>query len=411
MSISSRRGRAAFALITAGAAGAAVLALAAGAAAGTRPAAGAGAVAGLVKPAAAATAAGQPPGAAVPGAAALQQLDAWQLAGQHVIYSYPGLTPPSGLLSRICMGQVAGVIFFSANYSSRAQIAGVIKQLNQADACPGNPVHEPLILETDQEGGQVRRLPGAPVLSEKQIGESSDPAAAASSAGTGAGDNLLSVGMNTNAAPVVDFYRQPGDFYDQYQRSYSMNANTAGALGADFITAQQATGVAATAKHFPGLASATASQDTDVEPVTLWDHLDRIRGLDELPYESAIAAGVKLVMLDWAVYPNIGSREPAGLSTKVIKGELRGRLGFTGVTETDAIEAGALRAFGSTGSRAVQAAVAGDDLILSASQHVRDGAAVMAALVAAERDGTLNLSDFQASAARIIALRSTLPAG
>ena len=33
----------------------------------------------------------------------------------------------------------------------------------------------------------------------------------------------------------------------------------------------------------------------------------------------------------------------------------------------------------------------------------------MAALVTAERDGALNLADFEASAARIIALRSTLP--
>ena len=403
MSISSR-GPAASALITAGAA-VAVLALAVCAATGSAPAAGAGTAAGRARPAAAAAAADRPARTAT-----LPQLDDWQLAGQHVIYSYPGLIPPSGLLNRICMGQVAGVIFFGANISSPAQIAGVIRQLNQADACPGNPVHEPLILETDQEGGLVRRLPGAPVLSEKQIGESSNPAAAASSAGTGAGDNLRSVGMNTNAAPVVDFYRQAGDFYDQYQRSYSMNPGTAGALGADFITAQQATGVAATAKHFPGLASATASQNTDVEPVTLYDHLDRIRALDEQPYRSAIAAGVKLVMLDWAVYPNIGSKRPAGLSTKVIQGELRNGLGFTGVTETDAIEAGALSPFGSSiGSRSVQAAVAGDDLILSASQHVRDGAAAMAALVTAYRDGTLNQADFQASAARIIALRSSLP--
>ena len=406
---SSLHWRTAPALLTFRTAAATVLALAVCTVTGGAPAAGAGTVAGLVKPAAAETAAGQPLRTARPGAATLPQLDDWQLAGQHIIYSYSGLTPPSGLLTRICEGQVAGVIFFGQNISSPTQIAGVIRQLNQADACPGNPVHEPLILETDQEGGLVRRLPGAPVLSEKQIGESSDPAAAASSAGTGAGDNLLSVGMNTNAAPVVDFYRQAGDFYDQFQRSYSMSPSTAGTLGADFITAQQATGVAATAKHFPGLASATASQNTDVEPVTLWDHLDRIQTLDELPYQSAIAAGVKLVMLDWAVYPNIGSRRPAGLSTKVIKGELRGRLGFTGVTETDAIGAGALGAFGSTSSRAVQAAAAGDDLILSAGQHLSEGTDAMAALVTAERDGTLNLADFEASAARIIALRSTLP--
>jgi beta-N-acetylhexosaminidase len=51
-----------------------------------------------------------------------------------------------------------------------AQIAGVIKGLWQADASPLNPVRAPLLMMADQEGGEVRRLPGLPVLSEKHIG-------------------------------------------------------------------------------------------------------------------------------------------------------------------------------------------------------------------------------------------------
>ncbi len=43
-----------------------------------------------------------------------------------------------------------------------------------------------------QEGGQVRRLPGAPLLSEKEVSESAHPAAEAAAAGTGAGQNLRS---------------------------------------------------------------------------------------------------------------------------------------------------------------------------------------------------------------------------
>ena len=63
-------------------------------------------------------------------AAVLPGLSAQQLAGQRVIYSYPGLTPPSSLLSLIRHGQAAGVIFFGQNISSEAQIAGVIRQLD-----------------------------------------------------------------------------------------------------------------------------------------------------------------------------------------------------------------------------------------------------------------------------------------
>ena len=107
---------------------------------------------------------------------ALPELSLAQMAGQRVIYSYTGLTPPASLLSSIRNGEVGGVIFFSQNISSQAQIASVIAELDQANASPQNPLRSyPLLLMTDQEGGLVRRLPGAPVLSEKQIGQSAGP--------------------------------------------------------------------------------------------------------------------------------------------------------------------------------------------------------------------------------------------
>ena len=102
-------------------------------------------------------------------------LSPMQAAGQRVIYSYPGLTPPASLLSLISHGEAAGVIFFADNISSDAQIRAVIKTLKQAEASPENPVQAPLLLMTDQEGGQIRRLSGAPLLSEKQIGQLGRP--------------------------------------------------------------------------------------------------------------------------------------------------------------------------------------------------------------------------------------------
>jgi beta-N-acetylhexosaminidase len=349
----------------------------------------------------------QPAATSKPAASSALTLNDWALAGQHVIYSYPGLTAPSGLLQRIRLGQVAGVIFFGSNISSESQIASVIKQFELAAS--SSPVKAPLLLEVDQEGGLVRRLPGAPLLSEKQVGQSSNPGNQAATAGTNAGNNLLSVGMNVNLAPVVDFYRQTGDFYDQDQRSYSMSASTAGALSADFIRAQQATRVAATAKHFPGLASASSTQNTDLRPVTLNDSSTRITSLDELPYKSAIAAGVKIVMPNWASYPNIGSKRPAGLSSKVVQGQLRRGLGFTGVIETDAIGAGGLSQYGGHGNRSILATIAGDDLVLSAGQSVNDGVYITSKLVEAYRNAMVDRTAFQASAQRVINLRSSLP--
>jgi len=266
----------------------------------------------------------------------------------------------------------------------------------------------PLLLMTDQEGGLVRRLPGQPVLSEKQIGQSSDPVAAAAAAGTGAGQNLAGVGMNVNLAPVLDVYYKPGNFIDQYQRSYSHDPAVVSECGQAFITAQQQAGVAATAKHFPGLGSATKNQNTDSGPVTLTVSLTKLHTIDEVPYPAAVGAGVKLVMVSWAIYPALDAKRPAGLSPAVIGQELRGRNAFTGVTITDALEAGALSAFGTTGQRAVAAAGAGMDLILCSARDVSQGEAATAALASALGSGQLDPAAFNAAVNRVTALRAGL---
>ena len=349
---------------------------------------------------------------AAPLAAVIPRLTAQQLAGQRVIYSYSGLNPPAALISLIRHGDAAGVIFFGDNISSRAQISTVIRTLKAANLSAGNPVRAPLLLMTDQEGGEVRRLPGEPVLSEKQIGAFAHPAqqaAAATAAGTGAGKNLRGVGMNVNLAPVLDVFRRPGDFDDQFGRSYSMNPAVVSRLGADFITAQQHVGVAATAKHFPGLGAAASSQNTDMQPVKLNLSASMIRGVDEFPYQAAIAAGVKLVMVSWAVYPSLDSKRPAGLSGPVIGNELRTRLRFKGVTITDALEAGALRSFGTTQNRAFLAAGAGMDLILCAEGSTLQGEAALGGLENGYVHGRLNHAAFMAAVGRILALRAGLP--
>jgi beta-N-acetylhexosaminidase len=378
--------------------------------AGQRPATGpaarpAGPAAGAAAPAAGAASPGT--GSAAP--AATPRMSAQQLAGQRVIYSYPGLNPPASLLTLIQHGEAAGVIFFAPNISSPAQIAGVIKRLDQANASPGNPVRAPLLLMTDQEGGQVRRLPGRPYLSEQQIGANplAQAETLAAQAGQGAAATLRGVGLNVNLAPVLDVYRLPGGFDGQFGRSYSMNPSVVSALGTDMIKAQQGGRVAATAKHFPGLGAATASQNTDLRPVTLALPLAVIRGTDEPPFQAAIKAGVKLVMLSWAVYPAIGAR-PAGLSPNVVQGELRNRLKFSGVTITDALEAGALTSYGSIQNRTLLAAQAGMDLMLASARSVTEGQQARAELATAYGAGTLPHPAFQASVDRVIALRQSL---
>ncbi|MGH2876446.1 MAG: glycoside hydrolase family 3 N-terminal domain-containing protein [Solirubrobacteraceae bacterium] len=328
-----------------------------------------------------------------------------QLAGQRVIFAYQGLRPPRSLYSAIRAGEVGGIIFFSSNIGDVGRFRTVVHRLQRASL--RSPLHDRLLMLTDQEGGDVRRLPGAPARSEKQIGASSRAPALAAGAGRAAGRNLAHAGINVNLAPVLDVFRTSGNFIDSFGRSYSSDPSVAGRLGARFISAQQALGVAATAKHFPGLGAAATAQNTDLRPVVLHIPLTQLRAVDEAPYRRAIAAGVRLVMTSWAVYPALVPRIPAGLSSAIVDGELRRRLGFRGVTITDALGAGALVRYGDIRNRAVLAAEAGNDLILGTSPGAdspRQDVAAVHALAAAIADHRISLSEARRSVARILAL-------
>ena len=352
---------------------------------------------------------GQAGGSGAAGHAGLPKLDAYQLAGQRVIYSYKGLTPPASLLWAIRHGRVAGIIFFKDNVGSNAHIQAVARQLQKANADPHNPVRLPLLLMTDQEGGVIRRLNGPPSLSAKQMGQHAHPQRTTTSQGQATGKFMHGLGLNVNLAPVLDVFRTPGNFIDQFGRSFSNNPVKVAKLGQLFATAMQNQGVAATVKHFPGLGAATRSQNTDERPVTLNLTLNQIRTIDELPYKSAVSAKVKLAMVSWAIYPALDKKFPAGLSSTIVQGELRKRLGFTGVTITDAIEAGALKNFGSTGKRATLAAKAGMDLLLCAAESPNQGVDARNALRSyfLASNSTAQAS-FKAAVERILALRANL---
>ncbi|MGV9267882.1 glycoside hydrolase family 3 N-terminal domain-containing protein [Kitasatospora sp. NPDC003701] len=339
----------------------------------------------------------------------LDGLDSRLLAGRRIVYSYPGPVPSPAVLGAIREGRAAGVILFGENVTDPAQLRSAVAQLRQAAAEAPDP--RPLLLMTDQEGGLVRRLPGAPELSARRTGSAADPVAEAARAGADAGRTLTDAGLNVNLAPVLDVYDAPDNFIDHHERSYGQEPSSVARLGSAFLTAQQGLGVAATAKHFPGLGSAARELNTDERPATLSVPLAELRARGEEPYRSAIAAGVRLVMASWAVYPALDPDRPAGFSPAVVQGELRDRLGFRGVTVTDALEAGALAPYGDTGARALAAAGAGMDLLLCSARDAEQGEAAAAALATALDTGGLDRAAFVAAVHRIDDLRAALGGG
>jgi len=125
------------------------------------------------------------------------------------------------------------VIFFGHNIANRTQIANVIADLQGAveHAVLERPLRRPLLLMTDQEGGEIRRIPGPPGLSEQQIGESPRSRLLAKQAGRSAGSTLASVGVNVNLAPVLGVLSGQDNFLQKFGRLYSTPERKVSRLG------------------------------------------------------------------------------------------------------------------------------------------------------------------------------------
>jgi beta-N-acetylhexosaminidase len=212
---------------------------------------------------------------------------------------------------------------------------------------------------------------------------------------------LHSVGIDVDFAPVVDTPSSVSNFLGSraFSRSRTWNAQMANA----FVSGLQSGGIAATAKHFPGLG--LASGNTDKGRIVIGAAAWKVReGL--LPFKSAIAAGVKLVMVSTAIYPRLdGSNEPAAFSSTIINGLLRGTLGFTGVTVTDSLTAPAADAIPHTATRAM---LAGSDLLIFGAESASERG--YATLLSDEASSPHLQARLTQAAARIRALKAWLAA-
>jgi beta-N-acetylhexosaminidase len=314
-----------------------------------------------------------------------------QAIGQHMVFAYFGTRPPAALRRRIARGEAAGVILFSRNILSvagvRAQIA-MLQRIKRPAA-----VDTPLLVMVDQEGGDVRRLPGPPAASAA----ATPTAAAARANGRAAGRLLRRAGVTVNLAPVVDVARA-GAALEGEGRLYGRDAATVTARAGAFAAGLRAAGVEPVLKHFPGFGAAMINTDDGAARVDL--PLATLRAVDGAPYRRLKP---RAVMLSTAIYPRVDPR-PASFSQRWVTGELRGRLDFTGVAMTDDLQTPAVARFGTPAQLAYYAMKAGVDVPLFAKDY-KTGARAAAGLERAVRSGALTRAQLDAGARRVLRWR------
>jgi beta-N-acetylhexosaminidase len=319
-----------------------------------------------------------------------------QLVGQRLVAGFQGKNVPGDLRKRIAAGRIAGVILFDSNFDSRSEARRLIGELQSIDRPRG--LREPLLIMVDQEGGLVKRLPGPPSMSAEQMGAAGRSTCRKQGAATGR--MLGRTGVNVDLAPVLDVAR-PGSVMDDEDRSFGRDPDLVAACGGAFASALERKGVSPTAKHFPGLGAARLNTDSAVQRIDL--SKSRLRETDEAPYRAFADGGARdrLVMISSAIYTAFGNR-PAAFTPAVVRSELRRRLGFRGVSITDALETASTDAFGGPTRAAKLAARAGTDLLLFAGL---DAAKHAAKALRPMADG----KRFRNSVERVLGLRARLP--
>jgi beta-N-acetylhexosaminidase len=299
---------------------------------------------------------------------------------------------------------LGGIFYFGSNYQNPTQLVGLSNGIQQVATSQRVPV--PALISTDQEGGTVQVIGSPAALFPGNMGQGAiGDAGLGGQAAQVMGQELRAMGVNTDLAPVVDVNTNPLNQADG-ARSFSDRTDVVQSFTTQQVLGFQqnpATGVAATAKHFPGLGSVTVN--TDVAPGTSDRTMAQLQATDLPPFTKAIQAGTRQVMTNFATYPKIDpSGLPAALSATFVRDLLRNQLGFNGVVITDALQAGAVTALNKTPAEvAVMAVKAGNDQLLELAEgSPADLDAAYNGVLKAVRSGDIPESRIDNSVRRIL---------
>lgn len=296
---------------------------------------------------------------------------------------------------------VGGLVYFKKNLLNPDQTA---QMLENSQAYAREVVDVPLFCCVDEEGGTVSRIGGNSGFDVENVGDMDDVGAtgdqekARSVAETIAG-YLSQLGFNVDFAPDADVADNP-EGNVMALRSFGADPALVASMVAAQVDGFSAKGVLCTAKHFPGIGAAVG--DSHDGSIGLDKNLDQLDEVELVPFKAAIEHDVPFVMVGHLSLPNVtGSDVPASLSPDIVTGVLRERLGYQNVIVTDSLGMGAISAWCAPDQVAVEALLAGADMVLMPADFHAAYQGVLDALA----DGRLKQARIDDSVRRILTMK------
>lgn len=299
---------------------------------------------------------------------------------------------------------LGGVILFRENVVTTEQTARLVDAYQQASEKYG------MFVSIDQEGGIVTRLqsgtdmPGNMALGATRSAEITKDVARA------IGEELASLGINTNFAPTLDVNNNPDNPVIGV-RSFSENPELTAELGTAYIEGMQGAGTIATAKHFPGHGDTAVDSHVGLPEVPY--EMDRLREVELYPFQQAMNAGVDAIMSAHITFPKIDETKviskktgeeislPATLSHRILTGLIREEMNYDGLIVTDAMNMGAITEHYGTVDAAIMSVKAGTDIVLMPVGLEASRAGLLEAIAS----GEIKEKRIDASVKRILSLK------
>jgi beta-N-acetylhexosaminidase len=319
-----------------------------------------------------------------------------QKVGQLFILGFQGYEPDQETFDLLAYIQPGGFHLFQRNIANFDQVYDLTTHLRSFSTLPA-------LITIDHEGGRVDRLKHifAPIPSMAEL-------ASAGMAQLRLGARVIAAeleatGFNLNFAPVADL-RYPGSVLTK--RCLAADLSNVSRFGAAFVEELARRGIMTCAKHFPGLGSATVDSHFSLPLIERTKR--QLQQEDTRPFVHLFGQ-TAMVMIAHAHFPALGDEKPvpASLSSRVIEGFLRKKLGYTGLIITDDLTMGAVTSIGLTPELFVRAFEAGNDLLLFSQATPLVENAFKAVLSAARNSAVLRRR-VDASVERILSLKAQI---
>lgn len=253
---------------------------------------------------------------------------------------------------------ISGVIFFTRNYESPAQITALAKQVRQL-------ARRPILLSVDHEGGRVQRFrEGFSIIPAMAslLADASNMAQAterAHACGRQLASELVRVGIDLSFTPVLDI--DAGISEVMRSRTFANNPDDVITLAGALIAGLNDAGMAACGKHFPGHGSVVADSHLTLpcDPRSFAE----IAAHDLKPFIHFAKAGIPALMTAHIIYPQIDDKA-CTFSSYWLQQVLRTQLGYQGVIFSDDLAMQGATIMGDMPTRAHEALAAGCDMVL-----------------------------------------------